>query len=195
LYAPRAGSATPDVYFSPVLNVGPLLMGVILAVLLTMERPRRVLAGALGEWSTWIGLALLVAIEISVRSGWQEQPAIFGVVLPLSAVATWLLLAGITSRRSAVSRVLSIPPIAWFGRNVSYSLYLWHVLVIALVRPLVPGSLGKVTAFGIAVAVAIASHLLVERPFLRLKKRFEPRAPEPVAASSDVERELAPTAR
>jgi peptidoglycan/LPS O-acetylase OafA/YrhL len=191
LYAPRSGSATPDVYFSPVLNVGPLLMGVILALLLTMERPRRILAGAIGEWSTWIGLAGLVAIDLTIRSGWQEQQAVFGIVLPLSAVSTWLLLAGIVSRRTAVSRVLSLTPVAWFGRNVSYSLYLWHVLVIAMIRPLIPGNLGKLSAFVIAVAVALASHYLVEKPFLRLKKRFEPRAPQPVEAADADERELA----
>lgn len=189
LYAPRGGSATPDVYFSPVLNVGPLLMGVILALLLTMEAPRRILAGAFGECATWIGLAGLIAIDLLIQSGWQEQRSIFGVVLPLSALSTWLLLAGLVARRTAVSRVLSFAPIAWFGRNVSYSLYLWHVLVIAMIRPLIPGNLGKVTAIVVAVAVAIASHYLVEQPFLRLKKRFEPhaRANESVAP----ERQLA----
>jgi peptidoglycan/LPS O-acetylase OafA/YrhL len=180
LYTPSTGNGTPDIYFSPILNIAPLLTGALLAI--TLRSSPRLAARLHGRWgvaASWLGLAALVGIELGIQSGWQKQPAIFGVVLPFVGLATTLLIAGVVSRMSLVSRALSLPPIAWFGRNGSYSLYLWHVLVIALVAPLIPGFGGKMVAIVAAIGVAIASHYAIEKPFLLLKRRLEPK-PLPV---------------
>jgi peptidoglycan/LPS O-acetylase OafA/YrhL len=70
--------------------------------------------------------------------------------------------------------VLSLGPVAWFGRALSYPLYLWHVVFIALIEPVVPGALGTVAVIAAAVTTAWLSHRFVEQPALRLKDRFEP---------------------
>lgn len=183
LYAPRGGTATPDIYFSPILNVAPLLMGALLAVTLRSPRVTARLHGRWGVAATWAGIASLVALEVGIQSGWQRQSETFGLVLPATGLATAVLIAGVVNRTSLVSHVLSLSPIAWFGRNGSYSLYLWHVLVIALITPIIPGFGGKITAILASVAVSIACHYAVEKPFLRLKNRLEPR---PVAAERPV---------
>ena len=106
--------------------------------------------------------------------GWQQTATTFGVTLPLVGLASALLIGGMVSRRSPLSIVLSWKPMAWFGRNVSYSLYLWHMVVIALVEPYVHGLWGKFALVVAASLVAIGSHFAVEKPFLKIKKRFEP---------------------
>jgi peptidoglycan/LPS O-acetylase OafA/YrhL len=170
LYRVPGGGATPDIYFSPILNVAPLLSGALLAVLCQSPRVTARLAARLGTVFTLIGLGALVAIEVSLTSNWTKQSAVVGVVLPLVGVASTLLIAGLAHRRTPVARVLALGALAWFGRNGSYGLYLWHVMVIALVLPLVPGPLGVVAAIGISVAVAIGSHYAIERPMERVRK-------------------------
>ena len=187
LYAPHAHGATPDVYFSPVLNVAPLLTGCILAIVLATHRGSRAFRGRLGTWCTWVGLVAVLGIQFAIPHGWQGDSLIFAIVLPVSGLATAVLLAGLVSRVTVAARVLAFSPIAWFGRNASYSLYLWHVLLIALLAPIFPGLGGKFIVFGAAAIVAIGSHYAIERPFLALKNRLEPRA-MPVAQR---ERELA----
>jgi peptidoglycan/LPS O-acetylase OafA/YrhL len=175
MYRTPGGGATPDIYFSPVLNVGPLLTGAILALLLRSPRLRARFGGRTGVWLTATGAASLVAIEIWMPSDWTRQSAVFGVILPLVGVASALLIGGLVARRTVAARALSVRPIAWFGRNGSYSLYLWHVPIIALVLPLVPGPVGVVAAIAASVLAAIASHYAIERPFARLRRRLEPR--------------------
>ena len=172
LYRTPGGGATPDIYFSPVLNAGPLLVGAILALLLRSGRVLAWLGGAAGTVLTALGGLFLLALELTMPSNWTKLPVTFGVLLPLVGIASAVLIAGLVGRVTMSSRALSRAPIAWFGRNASYSLYLWHIPVIALILPLVPGPLGAVAAILAAAAVAIASHYHNERPVARLRHRL-----------------------
>jgi peptidoglycan/LPS O-acetylase OafA/YrhL len=94
--------------------------------------------------------------------------------------------------RSALTRALDLPPIAWMGR-ISYGMYLLHCPAIDVAR--LVAMRGKVTpspahflltfALVVAVTAALASvmFLLWERPFQRLRRRFrrEPVAPREAA--------------
>jgi peptidoglycan/LPS O-acetylase OafA/YrhL len=83
---------------------------------------------------------------------------------------------------------LNSPVTRYFGA-LSYSLYLYHGWGMSVATHL--GDHGKaftvVAAFGAAIVLAAGSYYLVERPFLRLKRRFE----EPRAATLQA---LAPVA-
>jgi len=175
MYRTPGGGATPDIYFSPVLNVGPLLTGAILALLLRWPRVRARLAGRTGTWLAGTGAAFLVAVELWMPSDWTRQSEVFGIILPLVGVASAMLIGGLVTRRTVAARALALRPVAWFGRNASYSLYLWHVPIIALILPLVPGPAGVIAAIAASVLVAIASHYAIERPFARLRSGLEPR--------------------
>jgi peptidoglycan/LPS O-acetylase OafA/YrhL len=52
---------------------------------------------------------------------------------------------------------------------------LWHYLVIIVLSQLLSGPFEKPMVVAVAVALAAASYFVIERPFLRLKDRFEPR--------------------
>ena len=187
LYDDRGGSTTPDVYFNPLFNFAPLLMGCILALALgfgsTGERMRRALAGRIGTALAAVGLGGIVAIQFLITDDWKQLPAVFGLVLPAVGVATACFIAGTASRRSIVSRALSARPLAWFGRNLSYSLYLWHVVLLDLVLMAFTGPLARVIAIALSLLAAVLSHVLVERPFGRLKERWEPRRAQLKSAS------------
>ena len=181
LYDDRGGSATPDIYFNPIFNVAPLLMGCILALALSRERPRRALAGRLGTLLAVAGLAGIVAIQFTITADWKQRPAVFALVLPAVGLATACFIAGTASRRSLISRALSVRPLAWFGRNMSYSLYLWHVVALDVVLMMLSGPLARIVAIALALVAAGLSHFLIERPFGRIKERWEPRRAEAAA--------------
>lgn len=69
---------------------------------------------------------------------------------------------------------LSSGPMVWLGR-VSYGLYLWHQPILFALDESGMQSLRKYwyLRIGLPVLAAVLSYYLVERPFLRLKHRFE----------------------
>jgi peptidoglycan/LPS O-acetylase OafA/YrhL len=97
----------------------------------------------------------------------------------LFAVASGVVLLAVVQcddRPTAGAILLASAPVVFIGR-ISYALYLWHSPILQWTKDAdLPASLGQVgaRAFALAasVAAATASHLLVERPFLRLKWRL-----------------------
>ncbi len=70
--------------------------------------------------------------------------------------------------------------------RISYSLYLWHFVAVILLQ-LLP--IGKVQVdllqYAASFVAAVASHELIERPFLRLKERFTTTPSRPPVAHHD----------
>jgi peptidoglycan/LPS O-acetylase OafA/YrhL len=189
LFEAPGGSATPAIYFSPVLNVAPLLLGCALALVMGSEAGRAAFQGRFGAVATWVGLAGVVGSLALIGSGWQQTVTTFTVMLPGVAVASALLIGGLVSRASLPARVLSLGPVAWFGRALSYPIYLWHVVFIALITPVVPGALGVLAVLAASVVTAWLSHRFVEGPALRLKDRLGSSSKE-TRSTSPAEREL-----
>jgi peptidoglycan/LPS O-acetylase OafA/YrhL len=111
----------------------------------------------------------------------------------LAAAATGIvILALIQGRPRSLMRVVEFRPLTLLGR-ISYGVYLWHYPVFRIIVPryLLPASASFALEIaldcGISLAVAGCSFLLIEQPFLRLKRRWEMR-PLPVARSADAYR-------
>jgi hypothetical protein len=91
----------------------------------------------------------------------------YGVVLPLySFAALILILAAVTVPRSLVNRGLSLRPVVFVGR-ISYALFLWQQVCIFVLAEWLTVPVAIALAFGLAYA----SYVLVELPFLELKRR------------------------
>ncbi|OIH92885.1 MULTISPECIES: acyltransferase [unclassified Curtobacterium] len=175
-YRTPSGGATPDVYFSPVLGVVPLAVGCALALLLDDARVRVLAAGLAGTVATWLGFALLVGVLVWIDDDWTQHAWTFGVVLPATALVSALLIGGLVSVRSPVSAALAWTPVSWFGRRVSYSAYLWHPLVIALLGTFAIGAWGTIGLVAAVLVVSIGAAYAVEVPVERFRKRLEARS-------------------
>ena len=174
-YRTPNGGATPDVYFSPVLGLVPLATGCLLALLLDDERVRAWAAGLAGHLGTWVGIGLLAAVQFWIDDDWTQHAWTFGLLLPATGLVSAALIGGLVSVRSPLSAALSWTPMAWFGRRVSYSAYLWHPLVIALLGTVASSAFGAWAwgwLLGAAVLVAVGAAYAVEVPVEKLRRRF-----------------------
>ncbi|WIB14943.1 acyltransferase [Curtobacterium sp. MCPF17_050] len=170
-YRTPSGGSTPDVYFSPVLGVVPLATGCLLALLLDDERCRSFASGLAGHLGTWAGAAAVVGVQFWIGDDWTDHAWTFGLLMPATGLAAAVLIGGLVSVRTPVSVALSWSPVAWFGRRVSYSAYLWHPLVIALLGTFAIGWFGNVWLFAAAVIVSIGAAYAIEVPVEKLRAR------------------------
>ena len=160
---------TPDPYlrYSLLSTFMFFVPGMVLALLRLMwERGLPSwLAGPLRAPEVW--LAGSVAIWLLVASGQTRGYPI--------AAASFLLLGAcvLPLRPSGLVRSLDWRPLALIG-VVSYSVYLWHVLVVNELEDWgVTGTWERLAvSLPAVVAVAAISYALVERPFLRLRRRW-----------------------
>lgn len=141
---------------------GEFLAGCLLFALYRQRVPDR--EAPRGLWS----VLLLVCGGLAL-SPWADPWMAWGSCLVIYGLAA--------DRRCLPARLLSCRPAVWLG-TISYSIYLTHYLVIALVRRLVPEvarvglgpGLGLAFTGGIVVAVllvAAAAYYAVERPARR----------------------------
>jgi peptidoglycan/LPS O-acetylase OafA/YrhL len=94
-----------------------------------------------------------------------------------------LVYAAIDERPVLPIRFLIWRPVIYLG-EISYALYIWHFAVLTL-WPTTRFSV--LTRIVISVALAAASYELVEKPFLRRKRRHTPASTnETVAVEGDV---------
>jgi peptidoglycan/LPS O-acetylase OafA/YrhL len=109
----------------------------------------------------------------------SKEPAMLQGGLTVAAGSAGVLIADIVARPAGwLARALGREPLVGIGR-ISYGLYLWHFPIVygcgALIvdgsRPDLPRA---ALAIGLTFVAAIASFRWVERPMLRLKRRFEP---------------------
>jgi len=89
-----------------------------------------------------------------------------GIAALVPALATSaVLLGGHLSPGIGITTALSIPPLRWLGR-LSYSWYLWHWPLVGLSAVLWPdvGVRGRLAWSLVALALAWATHRIVEQP-------------------------------
>jgi peptidoglycan/LPS O-acetylase OafA/YrhL len=167
----RDGDLWNRLYLGPDTRAAALLVGCVLGLAYAWgQLPRRLLAVlvvpalAFGVW---------FVVELSFLDGRTYE---WG--LGLIALAWGVLVASAAAGPPAPLRVLlELAPLAWVGR-ISYSLYLWHLPVIAEVASHRPDDpLGvAVLALPITLVIATASYVLVERPLLSSAGRARLRA-------------------
>ncbi|PAZ16464.1 acyltransferase [Streptomyces sp. SA15] len=183
-------TAAHRIYNGPDTRADQLLVGALLAVVLARLRADDPRLALLRRWAGRLclpALALLglIAWQIPITEAGGWNPVWYTVGFLAAAVLSATVVAALDlCPRSWPSRLLSLSAPAWVGRNLSYGMYLWHYPVIRLLSDLgVDG--GWLLPAGVAatVAAALASYVLVERPFLR-RARFPVRRLEPVDAAA-----------
>ncbi len=124
----------------------------------------------------WIGALTLLALMLS-HELLDHLGMIAAVLRPVGIGLVMALLVGAAIFNGA-PRVLGSAVPRWLGR-ISYSLYLIHIPLIGLSIELTRPLGGKFFVFlpiyvAISLAMAQLMHMLIERPFLDLKKRLAP---------------------
>ncbi len=179
LYRPAAN--TTRLYFGTDTHAQSILVGAVLACVLTLVQRRRGLAGmapearsaparvALGALGL-AGLAGTVALTYSLQG---TSPLAYRGGFFLSALSAAALIAGaVTVRGGPIARLYSLPPLVWIG-TVSYGAYLWHYPVFIQLDAAHTGLVGLpllAVRFAVTLALAGASFTLIERPVM--ERRF-----------------------
>jgi peptidoglycan/LPS O-acetylase OafA/YrhL len=144
-----------------------------------------------------IGFGSLFALLLDAARGFEPcrrligtrpaAPLLLGACLLLLALPVtpyWLLAACLAALVGAVairpdhglSWLLDRPALRWLG-TLSYAAYLLHVTALGLVRRLEPSwhehaALIFAVGLPLTLLLALAAHFAVERPFLRLRRRW-----------------------
>lgn len=171
------GTAAHRIYNGPDTRADQLLVGAVLAVLLAKLHagsPRRarlrLWAGRL--WAPAFALLCLIAWQVPIigASGWNKT--VYTVGFLVVALLTVVLIASLDLLpRAPLGRVLSLVPLAWVGRNLSYGLYLWHYPLMHLLSDLGVDRMLFPSTLLATFLLATASHFLIEEPC----RRFRPR--------------------
>lgn len=168
------GSSFARLYFGTDTRFDALMWGCALAALVhgkaavaapaAQQWLRRGAAVALGVL-LWAGCILVIRWWVSKWFYW------WGSVLV--AWLAGLIIFDVTHNpRSLVLHILCWPPLVRLGM-ISYGVYLWHTVAGAFFRWTNPSLFSDKMATLIGgTGAAVLSFYIVERPFLRLKKRF-----------------------
>jgi peptidoglycan/LPS O-acetylase OafA/YrhL len=166
-------SVSPDYpYYATDCRIDSILFGVFLALGVENKFVSTKVLPLVMNW-LWFatGLVMLLATFIFRSEEFRQtvRYTIQGLALiPLFTCALFGQQFGI------IRAILELKPLVWIGK-VSYSLYLWHMPVIFLVRYFFPHA-GLFTSAALSLSsmlvVSAASYYFVEQPFVGLRRRL-----------------------
>jgi peptidoglycan/LPS O-acetylase OafA/YrhL len=163
-------------YYGSDTRADALLVGCLLGLLFCWNHLAAAEPARRGfKWWATASAALLLGVGVSVA---HDSAILYqGGFTVVALAAAGLLVESIQRPAGRLTRVLSAAPLVWMGR-ISYSLYLWHYPVFHVLRierfdaqgwnPFLAHGF-RFTAVFVA---ACGSFYLVERPFLRWKRRW-----------------------
>ncbi len=166
--------AAHRIYNGTDTRADQLLAGALVAVVLARLRADDPRLAVLRTWAgrlAWpaFGLVLLAAWRMPVTADIGVWTAAWYTVGFLGmAVLSASLVTELELRPDGwMSRLLSVTPVAWVGRNLSYGIYLWHYPVVRLLASLGLEEGRLPTTIVLTVFMALLSYYLIEAPLLR----------------------------
>lgn len=183
-FALVASHAAPlNIYRDTFARMDALLLGAFCACLVRnpgwVESVRR--------YAGWMWIAPVLVINL--LRGWFLAPEVQGLGFTAAALAFAALLLGTLltmDRRTLLQRFLCSRFMRTFGKY-SYGIYIWHIVVRTLLTKLevrtlhseLPVLLSIPVLTAASLGAGMLSYVVVERPFLAFKSRFQPRFAQP----------------
>jgi peptidoglycan/LPS O-acetylase OafA/YrhL len=157
------GASQHRLYFGPDMSCDCLIVGCIAGLWFATNSIPSVFRNPLSRRA--LAAAALVAMSATMlfTQGWGDR-SLFAGTLTVFAIASGILTLCCTLEPAGLlGRSLQVQPLVFTGR-ISYSLYLWHPLILTQSR------LAPIPAVVASFAIATASYYGIERPFLRRKR-------------------------
>ena len=168
-----SGAHPLRIYAGTDTRADALLMGCLMAALFYLGLFDRSWIRRAAPWISW--MALLSILSCALLLPPNSNLTMERVGFPLVAVLVALLLTSLLADPAGtVGRVFSWEPMVAVGR-VSYGMYLWHYVVAAFLteeRLGIPSSGVQIARVAGTAAAVVFSWYAIERPALRLKKRW-----------------------
>jgi len=180
------GSLENNLYFRTELRVDALSWGALAA---WAGARSYVLRAFIEKWSSiavFPALAVILLHPILLTNPWSHYYLFYGA-FALVAVSSAIVIACVAfAPPRAVVAALEFAPLKWIG-VISYGLYLWHWPVFLLIERhvMLPILAKNILVVSLSIAISALSFYFWERPFLRLKRHFQPRLKNRNWAPSD----------
>jgi peptidoglycan/LPS O-acetylase OafA/YrhL len=166
LYLVQTGASTARTYDGFDTHADSLLIGC--AIAFTPLGPK------MKSRARRLVLLPIAALLIIMLTFHLNSPRTQGFGMTLAGLAAaWIMIAALQD--GFLKTLLSIKPLVYTGR-ISYGWYLWFYPIFIFGTHALPKTNEKPLAVIASYLAAMTSYHLVERPFLRLKERFEPKA-------------------
>ena len=170
----RCISKADTLYLSTITRSTGLLLGAAFAML---WRPVAIMRGPLRTANRLLDIVALIGLLVLALCAWQlhfvtpagADPWLFRGGLLITDLATLMMIAAVTHRRTLTSRLLGIAPLSWVGTR-SYGLYLYSWPIYQIIRKVAGNALTlRQFLVGIAVTAVITelSYTFVETPIRR----------------------------
>jgi len=167
----REISKLDGLYLSTITRASGLLLGAAFAM---VWRPVAVMRGPLRTKGRLLDVSALVGfVALAAMCWWMYligpdggNPWLFRGGFFLCAIATLMMVAGVTHERAMTSRVLSVPVLLWIGTR-SYGLYLYHWPIYQVIRNIAGNHLKFyefVFAMIVTGVITEASYRYIETP-------------------------------
>jgi len=162
------------IYIGTDTRIDCIFFGVILALVLQDDRWRIKFLAAANFRMLLVGVSLLI-LSLAVRNQVYRETFRYTLQgLGLFLTITPIIAGNIPNRLKSLIE----SPISQYIGKLSYSLYLYHLVVLFwLIRLGLLGETGALVVAGlISVALSVLSYHFVEQPMLRLRRTFGSRA-------------------
>ncbi len=162
-------------YMMTDARIDSLAWGCLLSVILHISGSAQTYKRLIGFFPTLLGFAGLAASFLI-----RDESFRYTLRFSVQGASIFLLILNLYYWRmlSFAFTILEWKPLAYIG-SISYALYLWHVPVIdMMVRGFGDSFANKAIAVAISFGLAAFSYNYVEKPFIRLRRKFGSHIPE-----------------